>query len=342
MKMNPRKIGKIVLALLIVLLLFVIMFYFWGSASKRSEANEATLYFNENAKSKRANDTLCVMTYNIGYLSGMTNNLAVERDKELFETNQKRLQALLKDLRPDVCCFQEIDFHSSRSYYVDQLGEISKELNYPFSSRVINWDKNYVPFPYWPPSMQFGEILSGQAIASVYPIKKNESLLLQKGDYPFYYNAFYLDRLAQVNILNIGDRELLVINVHLEAWDARAREIQADQLIALFNKYEKDYPILLMGDFNSTPPGAEKPYMIEQTIEKILAIDGMKSVISDSLYLSDEKDYFTFNTIAPYIKIDYIFYNEKKIKLIDARVVKEAKDISDHFPLVAKILLLDQ
>lgn len=340
-KIGMKKVARVVLVLSLILFIFTLSFYFWGSSAKLSVANEALIQVNNEASLAPAKDTLRIMTYNMGYLSGMTNNLAIDRSKDLFDSNEDRLVALLTKEKVDICCFQEIDFHSSRSYYVDQLSNISSEANYFYASRVVNWDKTYVPFPYWPLSLQFGEILSGQAIASKYPIQQNEAHVLEKADYPFYYNAFYLDRLAQVNLLRIGVRELIIINVHLEAFDARTREKQADQLIALYKRYESVYPVLMLGDFNSTPPGSKAPYMEENTIEKILDVEGINMAIEDSLYLRDEKAFFTFNSVEPYIKIDYIFYNEKKINLLDARVVREAGEISDHLPLMADIVFLD-
>ena len=134
---------------------------------------------------------------------------------------------------------------------------------------------------------------------------------------------------------------MLIINVHFEAWDVQAREQQAIELIDLYKKYEKEYPILIVGDFNSTPPGSSEPYMIEKTIESILEVDGLEMAIGLDRYLNDEASYFTFNSIEPSIKIDHIFYNSRKMKLINARVVNEASDISDHLPVMADVVFLD-
>lgn len=340
-KAMVKKAFSFFLKTLLIFLIAVSVFYFWGSSSEIDIDKYSSIYTNgERLKSEV--DTFRLMTYNIGYLSGMTNNKPVDRSKDLFDHNLDRLNILVDEMRVDICCFQEVDFNADRSFNVDQLTEIRSDGNFPHSSQVINWDKKYVPFPYWPPSNQFGKVVSGQAILSSFPIVKNDRIVLQKGDYPFYYNAFYLDRLAQVNLISIGDRDVLFINVHLEAFDARTREKQADQLIELYKMYEDEYPILLVGDFNSTPPGAKEPYMEENTIDKLLEIEGLKMAISGPLYLSDETKYFTFNSSDPYIKIDFIFYNENKIKVENARVLSEAGDISDHLPVIADIILLNQ
>jgi endonuclease/exonuclease/phosphatase family metal-dependent hydrolase len=335
------KLKKRSISILLILALLLGIFYFWGSSSNLPFEEYASVYSLAFEDSVFEEDSFRLMTYNMGYLSGMTNNLAVDRDKDLFDKNMKRLNSLLSSLQIDLLCLQEIDFHSKRSFYVDQLDAIAEKSAYPHASRVINWDKKYVPFPYWPFTLQFGEVLSGQAIVSRFPILENERIVLATADNPFYYAAFYLDRLAQVNLLSIGGRDVVVINVHLEAWDARARERQADQLIALYKKYEKDFPTLIVGDFNSTPPGSKNPYMEETTIEKLLAIDGLKMAIGWEEYLQDEEAYFTFNSIEPYIKIDHIFYNSSKIMVKNARVVREAGDVSDHLPVMADVIFIE-
>lgn len=332
-----KGLGKI----LLFLSLTIVIFFFWGSSSNIDSDKYASIYSFEFEDQEFEIDSFRLMTYNMGYLSGMTNNKAVLRSKALFDRNLVQINDLLRNLKVDVVCLQEIDFHSKRSFHIDQLTEMAVYGEYPHASRVINWDKKYVPFPYWPPTMQFGEVLSGQALLSDFPIVDNERILLSMADNPFYYNAFYLDRLAQLNLVSIGGRDVLIINVHLEAWDARARERQAKQLIELYKKYEKDYPVLLVGDFNSTSPGSKDPYMVENTIESILAVNGIKMAIGLEKYLNEEEQNFTFNSIEPYIKIDYIFYNEAKLVLSNVRVVNEARDISDHLPIIADVKFID-
>lgn len=332
---------KIVGASIFILIFLLLLFYKWGSSANYNKSDYSYINNFDSVINYSAADTIRLMSYNMGYLSGMTNNKAVDRSEALFDNNLNKLQDLLQDLQVDICCFQEIDFHSKRSYFVDQLDELSNNNAYPYYAKVINWDKKYVPFPYWPPINHFGEILSGQAIVSEFLILKNERVVLEMPDYPFYYKAFYLERLAQVNLLLLGDKKLVVINVHLEAFDARTRELQADQLMDLYNKYKDQYPVLIVGDFNSTPPNAVDPYMEEETIEKLLSLDGLRSAISDSLYMTNESSFFTFNSIDPYIKIDFIFYDENKIQVVNSKVIKEAGEVSDHLPVLADIVILD-
>ena len=75
---------KYFFAVSVGLFFILVGFYFWASSPNISFSN----YNNTGEydyESQVSNDSvLSVITYNIGYLSGMTNNLAVERPESLF------------------------------------------------------------------------------------------------------------------------------------------------------------------------------------------------------------------------------------------------------------------
>jgi endonuclease/exonuclease/phosphatase family metal-dependent hydrolase len=275
------------------------------------------------------------MTYNIGYLSGMTNNQSVKRPKSLFTNNMKTFLQYLEENPAEVIAFQEIDYDSRRSYYIDQLQTIAVKAGYPYGAKAVNWDKRYVHFPYWPPSVHFGKTISGQAVLSRYPILDTERIVLQKrGDTPFYYNTFYLDRLIQVVKNKIAAHTLVVLNVHLEAWEQKTRENQAKRVLDIYRYYKDKYPVLVVGDFNALPPAAlqkknfadesNSDFTQDKTIEIILSEKSLKTAFPGST--------FTFPADKPTRKLDYIFYEHEKMNLLDTRVVYI--DSSDHLPLV--------
>lgn len=332
-----KKIGFWLLTFIVV---FTGLFYFWGSAPNYNVEDYDNIIVFQSDESPAVHDTLSLLTYNLGYLSGMTNNLPLKRTKKLFDDNLDKTDRLLTALQPDFIGFQEIDFKAKRSYNVNQMKKIATANGYNYAAMAVNWDKNYVPFPYGWPNVHFGQIYSGQAILSKYPILSNTLKILRKPEsQAFYYNAFYLDRIAQIDKVEINGIEIILINVHLEAFDVPSREKQAHTVIKIYREYAKKYPVLLFGDFNSTPPNAKQPYAVEETMKTIFSEPGLRSAISDSLYLSDEHKYFTFDSRNPEIKIDYVFFNSDKIKSIDARVVHEANEISDHLPVFMRFVL---
>jgi endonuclease/exonuclease/phosphatase family metal-dependent hydrolase len=251
----------------------------------------------------------------------MTNNKAMVRQKKLYDENLKKVKAHFKMQNPDIIALQEIDYHSARSYYANQQDSIAK-IGYNYVAKAINWDKKYLPFPYWPPSMQFGEILSGQSILSKYPLSDQKRVILKRVDNsPFYRDLFYLDRLAQIVTVHINNKDIILINVHLEAFDKPTRLEQMDFVIDLFEQLSQENPVILLGDFNSDSTNDTA------AIKKIFFIKNIGYAA-----LGNTFDY-TFDSENPYKRIDYIFYTKNSIEMVDSQVLKEFGQISDHLPV---------
>lgn len=335
-----KMVSTILAILLFVLILALIIFYFWASSGTqpRDKLSEIITY-GSAPESPQTQEIFTVMTYNIGYLSGMTNNQPVKRpDIAFFDKNMETFLQLLEETQPDVIGVQEIDFCSKRSHYINQLKTIAEKAVYPNAAKAINWDKRYIPFPYWPPSLHYGRILSGQAVLSRWPILSTERIVLPKPkSTPFFYNAFYLDRLIQGIKIKIGGRDLIILNVHLDAIERETRENQAKRLLNIYHSYKDDYPVLLMGDFNSIPPDApqkkdfpDEPvtdFTNDRTIQFFLEDPGLKAADINT---------FTFPTDSPTRQLDYIFYTHDKIQLI--RVSVPNIDSADHLPMLMQFL----
>jgi endonuclease/exonuclease/phosphatase family metal-dependent hydrolase len=198
----------------LLLIVAFVIFFFWASSPTLELSEYQSVIANETKSTQKNDSIFSIVTYNIGYLSGMTNNLAVESPKEFFDVNMAKVVSEIKKVKPDIMAFQEIDFDASRSYNVNQEEEISK-LGFNYRAQTINWDERYLPFPYWPISMHYGKVVSGQSIISKYPLKEQQRIVLQRvADAPFYRDAFYLERLAQVVKVVLNGKEVVVINIH--------------------------------------------------------------------------------------------------------------------------------
>lgn len=328
---------KKILYFFLVLILAFVVFYFWGSSSnwKTEDYNQYKKFVEKPAM---ASDTLSVMTYNIGWLSGMTNNLPVDRAEELYAQNLKTAIAQLRKLNADIIGFQEIDIDAKRSFYYNQPDSLGLALQYLNGALAVNWDKNYVPFPYWPIKYHFGKLISGQYLMSNLEIVHNEYLTLPKPvNAPFYYNAFYLDRLIQKSWLKTNKGDVLVMNVHLEAFDQETRILHVDAVIAEYLKYAGQLPVLLIGDFNSRAIGADGP--INESARKMFEVPGIGVAISDSIFELNPLKNYTFSSGNPEEKIDYIFYNIDFIEKLDAKVLQEFGEASDHFPVWMRFVI---
>ncbi|MGK0328663.1 endonuclease/exonuclease/phosphatase family protein, partial [Polaribacter sp.] len=299
-----------------------VTFFFWASSSTLEEEDYSKLTTVESAVLPKNDSIFSIVTYNIGYLSGMTNNLPVAKPKELFDKNLQTVLKETKKINPDIISFQEIDYNASRSYHINQEEEIAN-LGYAFRAKTVNWDERYLPFPYWPISTHFGKVVSGQSIISKYPLKEQERIVLSRvANAPFYRNAFYLERLAQVVKVVLNGKDVILINIHLEAFEKETRVQQFQEVLNIFNQYSSKYPTILLGDFNSRARDENA------IVQKIFA---MKDIGNAAFDMNNPGN--TFDTKNPYERIDYIFYTKNSIEYISGKVLNEFEQASDHLPI---------
>ncbi len=322
-----RLIKNLGVFLLTLVLLFVI-FFFWASAPTLSKDDYAKIGGPEPTFVPKNDSTFSIVTYNIGYLSGMTNNTAEKKPKSLFDGNLEVVESEFRKVNPDIIALQEIDYKATRSHLVNQQ-EALVNLGYPYFAQAINWDETYLPFPYWPPSQHFGKVISGQSIVSKYPLKEQERKVLQRvADAPFYRDAFYLERLAQIAKVELNGKDVVLINVHLEAFDKLTRLNQMREVMLLLNRFKDRYPTILLGDFNS------KYRDVDSGIQEFLQHPDLGSAAFQNETVGN-----TFNSRNPHKRIDYIFFTKNTIEEISGRVLKEFGEASDHLPVYMKFRL---
>ncbi len=322
---------------LLLLLLALLSFYFLASSPLHPGDEYAQIrdYGSEPADSP--SDTLRVITFNIGWLSGMSNNRAVDRPCALFESNLQTAIEVITELRPDVILFQEMDFGSHRSCRMMQLDSLARACGYPYAAMAVNWDDRYVPFPYWPPRVHFGSVYSGLAVLSRYPILSNKRVLHRATlPRPFYWKAFYLQRLFQDAEILWGSDTLRLINVHLEAYDRGTREKQARELLDYISDPER-HPQLIAGDFNAFRKDSRSQEG-EKTVQMFLE-NGYRNSCEEGDSSSAQ---FTFPSEAPAYRIDYILSDRSRLRVIDCRVVTEMRTVSDHLPVFARFVRAKQ
>ena len=336
---RPRSFGwkrpaAYILIAVLSLLLVLLSFLYWASAPAHSLRGYSRIYSYGQAGSAFS-DTLSVMTWNIGWLSGMSNNKAVERPCTLFENNLHSAIAVIRELYPDVILFQEMDFGSHRSCRMMQLDSLARACGYPYAAMAVNWDDRYVPFPYWPPKVHFGSVYSGLAVLSRYPILGNGRILHRATlPRPFYWKAFYLQRLFQKLEIQWGSDTFGLINVHLEAYDRNTREKQALELLDYVSSGSKQRPGLIAGDFNAfwNDSGTQTA---EKTVKAFLE-SGYRTSCDEG---DSSSASFTFSSEEPAFRIDYLLSDSARLRVIDCRVVPEMGTVSDHLPVMARFVI---
>lgn len=292
------------------------------------------------------NNTITVATYNIAHGQGFKNHATDWRDESYTRTKMREVAKAIGFINADVVMLQEVDLNSNRTHHIDQIGWLVDSLKYSYWACAPIWEKNYVPFPFWPLKHHIGEVKTANCFLSKYPLSNHERVIFDKPkSNPFWYNWGYIDRGAQKVTVKVGNNNLTLVNVHLEDQDVNARVLQT---VALTNWLKKAAgPLILGGDFNSIPNYASKKnnFMDDQkmtftednSLQTILDnFEDETLAISAAEYLKNEQINLTFPSQSPTRKIDHIFAL-KGAKIIRGHVVQEAKNASDHLPVFAEI-----
>lgn len=333
----------------ILFVVFAVGLAFWWA--RRSMVHEGTSEqavitlrpFLEHEKSETSE--FKVVCWNMAYAFGMASEGGAEYRQitpERYESQMKGIVDLLRSEDADVIFLQEIDFGGKRSLFQDQAMFLAKELGYPYLAYAVSWDVNYIPFPKGPED-HFGRTRSGGAILSKFKITGNEVTLYPKPvANPFWYNWFYLFRYSQIVTLNINGRPYKVVNNHLEAFDKTNRKLQSDRLSEIVKNNENI--LVVAGDFNTTPSLANQKsnfplyptdnYDEDGVYDVLVGLQGLEDSLPQEKYLADEKKWFTFPSVGPERKLDYIFKSEQ-LEVVDFRIL--FSPVSDHFPIAATL-----
>lgn len=290
------------------------------------------------------NGLLRVVTWNIHFGSGPYEP-RIRPPRKAVQTFLDGICEVLGDVHCDIIFIQECDFRSARSRDIDQMRYLARKLGFRYMAPTITWKKPYVPYPLWPPRAHYGRVLSGQVILSRYPLDSESRLLFSKprGN-PWWYNFFYLDRCVTKVRARVGESDLTLFNVHLEAFDRQARMEQARLLVDFFRR-ERGGANVMAGDFNALPGEAARKQGFpdepdhdmsgDATIE-IMGETGLKEIIGSEEYARNEGKHFTFPSYAPNRRLDYLFVGPV-FRVVEARVLTEAAGLSDHLPVMAEL-----
>lgn len=304
---------KIFLFITILFLILLVAFIFYAQSEALTERqfsknNTVTFPFGLLRHSKMNQDeSIRVVTWNIGYASGMTNNQGLVLTESEHRAYLDQMVSLLKEKNPDFIFLQEVDFSAKRSHDINQFEYLAKALHMPFGAYTVLWNKAYVPFPYWPLTKQFGRVVSGQAVLSRFPILEQTVVTFQKPPHAFWYNWFYLDRVQQKIKIDFGDENLFLWNVHHEAFHAQTRLNQALALSKSIFSEEARFKIVA-GDFND-PTNTDSLKLRHPNYHHTFDVLNADSrLTSDSKYFGANS--FTFPSENPIEKLDHVLLSE--------------------------------
>jgi endonuclease/exonuclease/phosphatase family metal-dependent hydrolase len=208
-----------------------------------------------------------VLSWNIGYaaldagqdffMDGGTGIRPQSADP--VRENLAGIQRFVLSRRADAVLIQEADLRSRRSWYIDEAAALSE--SFPGSSAfAYNFLCNFVPFPF--PEF-IGRVSGGLLTLNTFRV--NEAVRISLPN-PFAWpvRTVNLKRCLLAERIPVNGsgpvRELVLVNLHLEAYDSSGgREAQTKALMEfLYREYEKGNYCIAGGDFNQTFPGLDE------------------------------------------------------------------------------------
>ena len=261
--MNKKKILKISLisvgGLLATVLTLVGGFLIFASATtlKTKAVENMNIRGSVSSNLNKANEYK-VLAWNMGYgclderqdfyYDGGKN--VTGESKAVMKENVSAIKAKIQEINPDFFLIQEMDLNSHRSFNANQLKmfEETFDNSHYVNSFARNFKAGFIPIPLNNPMKN---VESGIATFSKYQVSEAKRIQLPV---PFSWpmSLFNLKRCLLVSRMNMGDKELVLINLHLEAYDdGEGKAKQLKQLMDLMQEeYDKGNYVIAGGDFN--------------------------------------------------------------------------------------------
>ncbi|CCO23788.1 endonuclease/exonuclease/phosphatase family protein [Maridesulfovibrio hydrothermalis] len=294
------------------------------------------LNFNSNHTAEVRENKIRILSYNFGFAAGpMQHSLADDHPKSYFMKNMDNFVSTVKEKGSDILLLQEVDLDSKRSWYLNQLEYLMKELGWGYAAPVVDWD-------FYFPLRKERKIVKATVVISKFPIISNQYTLTSgKPNFSskllniFYYPLLWKSTMQRVSI-DIQGRPLDIYNVHLCVWNRDARAAQADFLAEWIRQSSDGRDYLIGGDFNfqayirGTPIPEEdmqRPPFLNILWDNLDGLSELMITKNDSIETIHED--FTFPERKH--RYDFIFYSNK-LKLLDSEVI-DSLDSSDHLPV---------
>ncbi len=304
-----------------------------------------------------------VLSWNVQYMAGknhvffydlIDNSGPDERPSAADITvTFNEVARIIRDENPDMILLQELDQGAKRTDYEDQLERLLTLIpgEYRCYSSSWYWKAAYVPHP-----RIRGAVGMKVAILSKYRIKKalRHQLELIPGD-PVTMLFNFRRAVLEVRLPVENSRDFALLTTHLDAFaqGTDTMEKQAGQVKAILDRLSaRGISWVIGGDFNLLPPGnayinlpkEQKAYFNEKTeIEPLFR--SYRSVPSYGEANGQVAPrWFTHFPNDPGVKkpdriIDYLFLSGN-VRLGNHYIrQKDTMKISDHFPVVAEILI---
>ncbi len=343
-------IGVIVVAL-VGLIAFLSITEF-KPADRDSTAENIIYSISDSMTSQEAkiNKPITITTWNIGYCGlGKDSDFFMDGGEmvnppsnEIVEKNLEGISAYLEKQNSDIYVLQEVDTKSARTDKINQHEAFAETLG-GNSAFTYNYKCPFVPIPLPP----MGRVESGIATFSSFSVGNRAERISLPCPFEWPVRVAQIKRCLLINRVPLekSEKELVVVNLHLEAYDDGEGKIAQTKLLmeVLEEEYKKGNYVVAGGDFNQTFPGALDKYPIADkekwtpgTLENEILPDGWK---------------FAYDINTPTCRLlDAPYSGNNQLYLIDGFIVSpnvEIKSVkgenlnfehSDHNPVTLELV----
>lgn len=355
-KSRVRKILKINgIALAVIVLAFAGLIGFLSATEYKPAETEEIAVEGDASAGLEAGKDLKVAVWNIGYGAlGDNADFFMDGGKSVKTADEERVLSNMEgvinevaSLDPDIIFFQETDRDSSRSSHINGYAMLQDSFQEYCSSFAQNFKVAFLPYPVPP----IGKVDSGIATFSSYPVSSSERVQLP---IPFKWpvrmaNLKRCVLISRIPVRNT-DKELVLVNLHLEAYDdGEGKKAQTEMLAQLLSEERaKGNYVIAGGDFNQSfssadisdyeiQPGNWAPGIIEE-----------KEFGKGWQFLMDESVPSCRSLIEPYENADkegFQYYLIDGFIVSDNITVKSIRNqdigfkVSDHNPVLIELSL---
>lgn len=269
--MKKRLWLKAVLGIFTAILLILAALVGWLTVTeyRPEERKTAEQMYVESGNTLSIGEQLTVYSWNIGYAGlnassdfFMDGGTKVNPEAQEVEQNLAAIKAFISSNTANAWLLQEVDVNSARTGNVNELEALSQAYKGSYAL-AYNYKCDFVPIPLPP----LGKVESGIATFTDGSVK---SPLFERIALPCPFSwpvsVANLKRCLLVTRLAVegSDKEVVLVNLHLEAYDDGEGKIAQTKLLMDFlrQEYEKGNYIIAGGDFNQTFPDVLDTYPV--------------------------------------------------------------------------------
>lgn len=322
--MKKKKIIKAFGILLLILIVLCVLALGYFTIREYRPAVKESVTFSSGSDSLSREDEFTIITYNTGYgcLDSTSDfffdgGTKVQPDQKT--TVLKNLQGIsetLADYPADVYFLQEVDLHSKRSFYTNQQEYYEQALGIG-SMFAYNFKCDFVPYPLPP----IGHVESGVlTLTNLAATSATRFSLPESFSWPLKTCNLKRCMLETRIPIDHSDRELVLLNFHLEAYDSGEGKLAQNKMLVekLQEEYEKGNYVIAGGDFNQTFENVDEYPILDESYWTPLSFE--QSAIPDSFTFAVDDTYPTCRLLnAPYTGS----YDTSQVYIIDGFIVSD-------------------